>query len=510
MAYRSLIPLAVTGSLIAVAVALRWQGRDLPSQLFRAELIRRNGFGLWNGQWYGGHPTLDYSVIVPALGAVLGPVAVGAMSAVVSTVLFNHLAQRYFGQHALFGSIWFAAGTVCNVIVGRITFACGLAFALAAVVALAHRALPLAALLAAAASLTSPVAGVGALLAVAAWTLSRRENRGRGIAVGLCGGLPLVAISVLFPTTGWFPYEPWAFGWDLAVALVIMVAIGPAVRTVALAAAAYSAAAAAVFLVANPLGGNISRFGQFFAGPLLACALSGRRRIVVLLLAVPLLAWQWVPVIDTIASGSDDQSAQASYYKDVLTFLTGPARLGGRVEIPSTYSQWESVRAALVVPLARGGERQLDIGFNPMFYDNAGFDAARYQAWLQDNGVEYVALPDARLDDSSLVERALLLGGLPYLTPAYRDAHWTVWRFDGFAGLVTGPARVIELATDGVTLSVDQPGDVTLRVRYSPHWTIDGTGCIESENGWTRLSGLEQGVVHLTQSLGSGRSCPRQ
>ena len=121
---------------------------------------------------------------------------VGAISGVVSTLLFNHLALRYFGPRAIYGSIWFAAGTVCNLIVGRITFACGLAFALAAVVALAHRAVPLGAIFAAATSLTSPVAGVGALLAVCAWALSRRENRRAGVAVGLCAGLPLAAISL--------------------------------------------------------------------------------------------------------------------------------------------------------------------------------------------------------------------------------------------------------------------------------------------------------------------------
>jgi hypothetical protein len=298
--------------------------------------------------------------------------------------------------------------------------------------------------------------------------------------------------------------------WDLFVALVIVLAIGPAARTLAWAAATYSAAAAAVFLVANPLGGNISRFGQFFAGPLLACALSGRRRVIVLLLAIPLVAWQWVPAIDAIATGRGEPSTESSYYEDVITFLTAPARLSGRVEIPTTYLQWESVYAALSVPLARGGERQLDIGLNPMFYDDAGFDATDYEAWLSDNAVEYIALPDTRLDDSSLTEGALLLGGLPYLTPVYRDPHWSVWRFDGFTGLVTGPARLLDLGTDHVTIEVDQPGDVTLRVRYSSHWDIDGNGCIQSDNGWTHLINLEPGVVHLTQSLGSSRKCPKQ
>ena len=71
----------------------------------------------------------------------------------------------------------------------------------------------------------------------------------------------------------------------------------------------------------------------------------------------------------------------------------------GRVEIPSTYRHWEAAYAAPQVLLARGWERQLDIVYDPIFYSKPLTEQS-YHAWLTSNGVAFVALPDARLDDS--------------------------------------------------------------------------------------------------------------
>src|SRR2546423_12555196 len=66
-----------------VAIVLRWQGGDLPAQIFRADLVRRDGFRLWNHEWFGGHATLSYSVLSPVLGSLTGPIALGALSGIV-------------------------------------------------------------------------------------------------------------------------------------------------------------------------------------------------------------------------------------------------------------------------------------------------------------------------------------------------------------------------------------------------------------------------------------------
>src|ERR687894_2966531 len=73
---------------------------DLASALFRAELFGREGFTIWNGQWYGGHHTPAYSVLSPPLGWLLGPQLMGAISAVAATTCFTVLARSHFGREA--------------------------------------------------------------------------------------------------------------------------------------------------------------------------------------------------------------------------------------------------------------------------------------------------------------------------------------------------------------------------------------------------------------------------
>ena len=91
---------------------------------------------LWDSQWFSGVPTLDYSVLSPAFGALTGPIALCTASGVASAFLFHRLVHRAFGAAAWVGSLWFATSTVTNLVVGRATFALGVAFALGALLAL--------------------------------------------------------------------------------------------------------------------------------------------------------------------------------------------------------------------------------------------------------------------------------------------------------------------------------------------------------------------------------------
>ncbi len=121
------------------------------------------------------------------------------------------------------------------------------------------------------------------------------------------------------------------------------------------------------------LGGNVSRLDQYVAGPLLACALLPRRRMLLVVVAVPLLDLAVVP-------GRRRHRVRAHRSVDARSRTTSrsstypgqPAAGGpiGRVEIPSTYRHWEAAYAAPKVLLARGWERQLDIAYNPIFYSS--------------------------------------------------------------------------------------------------------------------------------------------
>jgi hypothetical protein len=254
------------------------------------------------------------------------------------------------------------------------------------------------------------------------------------------------------------------------------------------------------------MGGNVSRLGQYVGGPLLACALlTHRRRWLLAALAIPLVIWQGYPAIDGIAFAASDPSTKAAYYQPMIDYLDTQEGPIGRVEIPSTFRHWEAAYAAPHLLLARGWERQLDIAYNGIFYDD--LTVVEYQQWLRDNAVAYVALPDAQLDDSSLVERDILLAGQPFLQEVWRDAHWRVWKVAGFMGIARGPATLLELSPDRMVLDVHEPGDVLVRVRGASHWRVPGGGCARStKTGWTVLKNLPLGHVRVTQSL-TGSPC---
>jgi hypothetical protein len=496
---------AVAAALAITAVMAGWRGTDLAAQVFRADLVKQYGMVLWNGQWFGGHATLSYSVLTPVLSALVGPVAVAIVSGVAGAILFERLARHQLGAASWLGATWFGAGTAANVVVGRVPFALGMALGLAAMLALQRRLVVVAAIAALLTTLASPVAGAFVVIGGAAWALGGGRRRWwSGAVVAAAVLLPLAVLHVMFPGDGFFPYEAWALAMDVALAAVCFALASRQHVTVRIGALLYASMAVLVFLVPNPLGGNISRFSQFFVGPIVACLLWPRRKLLVGLLAAPLLAWQWTPALQTIVRPEDPAEVSRSYYEPLVDQVLARTSVPGRMEIPVTVNHWESAYVADRIPLARGWERQLDLAYNEIFY-NGRLDAVSYERWLVDNGVQFVALPDAELDDSSLIEAQLLASAPPYLELTWSGPHWQLWRFRGYQGLVSGPATVVRQDVTGFQLHVHVDGDVILRARPSSHWHVDGEGCVAStDDGWLLLKGLQPGTVDLTQQwLGS-------
>ena len=119
---------AAAFSLVVIVTGMR--GADYPAQYFRAAIFDADGFTIWNNAWYSGHFTPSYSLITPLLSAWFGPVAVTVGSSVASAFLFGRLAALAPGKLARWAAVVFAASTVANVLVGRTTFALGIAFGL--------------------------------------------------------------------------------------------------------------------------------------------------------------------------------------------------------------------------------------------------------------------------------------------------------------------------------------------------------------------------------------------
>jgi hypothetical protein len=489
------MPAGLAGSLAAVAAVLGWRGGDWPAQLLRVELIEASGPGIWNNLWFAGHHTPAYGVLFPMLGALLGPHAVAVASCVLAAWCFHDLVRGR--PQSLAASLLFAAGTVVNVAVGRLTFALGLAVAMAALAAARRGRIVLAAVLALATAPASPVAGVALAVALTAWWMHERRSRLAVLAV--LAALPVGVAAALFPQGGEFPFRGGAVLWSLGVAAIV--GLVTTERVVRRGALVYAAGCVATFAVANPLGANLTRLGMFAAAPLVVLT---ARRVRVPFVASALAAtlwWQWSPALDGIVRAGRDPSSAVEYHLPLVDAVRARADSPVRVEVVPTLRHWEAVHVASRLPIARGWERQLDMGRNAVFYDTR-LDAVAYHAWLRDNAVQFVALPDAALDPSGREEARLIRAGLPFLQLVWSDEHWRLYRVVDAAPLADGPARVVALDPERVVLDVTESAPVLVRVRWTNHWSLDRTGTVAAgRGGWTVVELDRPGRVTLRADL---------
>jgi hypothetical protein len=499
-------PVLTAGLLAAVYVIVSPPTQDLAAHLFRAQLFAQQGFGLWNDYWYGGHHILGYSVLFPAISALLTPQLAAALAATATAAVFEPLVRRHFGERAWLGAALFGAATAINLYTGRLPLAFGALPALAAIAALDRGHTASAAGLAFLSALCSPVAALFAALAAAGYALGAALP-GRRIAAALPGAAvavaalaPVALLAIAFPEGGTEPFGATTLVPVLVVCAVTVVAAPRTAPALRAGAVVYALATVILFVIPSPVGSNIARLGTLLAAPL-AALIWWRRRAVLLALAAPALLYiGWQAPVRDVAAVAGDPSTTTAYYQPLLRFLT--AQPGGRmrefrVEIPFTNSHWEADRVAARVPLARGWERQLDVADNPVFYDGR-LNAATYERWLHRNAVRYVALPDARLDYSARAEGALIRGGLAYLRPVMRSAHWRVFAVADPTPIAQGAATLTAMGPDWVRLEARRPGTVTLHVHFTPYWAlVSGSGCVAPAGDLTRVTVRRAGPVRL-------------
>jgi hypothetical protein len=498
--------LLVAAALAVAYLVLHPFSADLAAQVYRTELFQRVGFTLWNGQWFAGHHAPGYSVLFPPLAAAIGPRVVGALAAVASALLFERLARPHFGSRARLGALWFGAASATNLFTGRLTFALGVAIGLGALLAAQRGRARLGAALAVLCPLGSPVAGLFLALAALAWFWA--DRRRAALALALAALATAAVLVAAFPEGGTEPFAVSAFWPTLAFAAAVLILVPARERWLRHGALLYAAASVVAFSLSTPMGSNVVRLGTLFGGPLLALALWRRRGWALAALALPLLYWQWMPPVRDVAAASGDPAVHAAYYAPLNRFLAA-AHPTGRVEIPPTRNHWETAYVSPHFALARGWERQLDIKYNPLFYAPR-LAPQRYRAWLRANGVQYVALPDARLDYAAHTEAALVRAGLPYLRPVWRGGHWQVFRVRGAAPLVSAGAagaHLVALDPNGFTLDVRRAGSLDVRVRYTRYWSLErGAGCVlPAPGGFTRVLATRPERLRVVAELEPGR-----
>jgi len=510
------LPAVALSAALAIAM-LVWNPPvgDLAAQVFRTELFQRGGLAIWNGSWYGGHYTLTYSVLFPPLAALLGPRLVGTLAVVVSAYLFDRLVRDRWGDSARWATLWFGAGVVTLLADGQLTFALGVVFGLAALRCLQLRRPALALIAAAACALSSPVAAVflaGVLLAAA-----RRSDVVAVWVAALALALTLIP-NLVFPGAGEFPF---AFSSYLAIplwcgsALYVTRGLGEEERQLRRVILAYLLAATAIWLVPNAMGGNAVRLGALFGGPVLAAVVLARRpRVPVWFLALFLaggLYWQLTASVTQIARSVGDPSTSSAYFAPLAGWLREHGDRAVRIEVPPTANHWESAYLAPEFDLARGWLRQLDTTREAIFYGEKPLTDRAYRAWLRDNAIRYVALPDAPLDYSSEAERRLILSQPPYLEPRWSNPHWRVYEVRDPAPLVQplagAAAEVRWVSHSAFALDVTRPGEFLVRVAFTPYWSIArGEGCLLRRGDWTVARASHPGVFRVAADFSLPRA----
>ncbi|WP_207919568.1 hypothetical protein [Micromonospora sp. KC207] len=509
-------------------------GTDLAAQVARADFVGRHGATPVDLGWYGGVDQFGYSLFTARLAAWTGPRPLGAVAAVLAAAALGHLFARHRARRPLLAGVLGAVVLVGNLASGRVTFTVGLALGLFALCAVdtdrptapgwvRPARLALAGLLAALTTWASPVAGLFIGLAGAALVLAslrRGPGPGRALPAGwradrplgesltlcLAPALALAPMALLFGNGGTQPFTAESMRINVALAMVVFFAVPRRRRTLRVGAALTVLLLVAAQLVPSPIGSNALRLPMLFALPLLAgyAPLPGPWLAGLLAACV----WWQNPVMIADLSRAGSPESAAAYYRPLVDELARRQPVG-RVEVVPLRDHWESAYLPDTVPLARGWERQVDTARNPLFYGD-DLTAGAYAAWLRREAVAYVALaPDSVPDRYARQEAALVAAGQPYLREVWRDGTWRLYAVTEPAPLVGPPGRLVDSGRAAVGFTVDAPGDVLVRVRWSRWLTLTGPGgCLApAPDGFVAVRGATPGAYRVGSSLRPSGQC---
>ena len=527
----------ITALMGLVYVFISPPSSDLAAASYRSALFAGEGFTLWDNSWYGGHHLPAYSVLAPALGALIGPQLVAAISLTVASALFAALIEAHFPPRATrIAALWFALGAGIALLSSRVPFDLGVAIGLGALLAAQRGRWWGALALAVLCSLASPVAGAFLAIASLAWTLAG-PARAWPAALTAAAIVPIALLALAFPEGGTQPFVASAFYPAFVGILLIGLVIPPEQRVLRIGVVLYALMMIGAYVIPSAVGGNADRLGVLVGASIAACVLAGgshqggrrldRRAWLLILFAPALLYWQANAPVADFASAASDPAVHASYYEPLIAELdalgVGYGRRPARIEVVPTADHWEARWLAPHVMIARGWERQLDTLRDGVFYDESNaLTAARYRAWLGAQAISYVALPDAPADYSAVKEAQLLGrsdaahgqaggGGVPYLREIWQSRHWRLFAVLGATPLAEPPAVLTAVGHDWFTLLAPRAGAFTVRVRFTPYWVpspagprpgsprpSSGHGCVSSApGGWTLVSVPMAESIHV-------------
>jgi hypothetical protein len=490
---------AIVAGSIAVVVAVAYllappMGRDFSAQQAHAELAELHWPALLDLRWYGGFSPLGYSVLSPPVMALLGVPLTTVLAYVATVVLFAALLKDIGVARPVAGAI---LGAVCftgNLVVTRTTFELGLAIGLGALLALILGRLRVASILSFLAPLASPVAGL--FLGVAGGALFLSGRRGAGVTLAVSALVPTVAVGLAFGNGG---YQTFAAKQALISLLVCVGVAGlcwrtPVVRWGGLLSALLVAAA---YLLPTPVGTTATRLPELFAAPIIVAVATVRVGAVIATTVTVVLLLPPVSITETRERG--DAALSAEFYAPLLHQLAA-RRVAGPIEVVPTLRRGEAAFVAPVVPIAKGWSRQADTGRNAIFYDGT-LSADTYRKWLDDNAISHVAISNGPYDWSAPDEVTLVRGGLPYLQTVWWDKTWTLYAVTKPRPVISLPGQLIDRGPVSLTVSLPEPGEYVVRLRWSRYLTASN-GCMRpTEDGWSMVVVERPGIAKIEGSL---------
>ncbi len=489
--------LVVSSAVVAVWALYQPRTADLAAQVYRSRLFERVGWVLWDNGWFGGHAVPGYSLLTPWLMANVGIGVTGAVAATVTTLTFAAIV-RQLRACGPWPTAWVAWAAASDLLIGRVTYAVGLALALLAVLALlcGRRAL-VACVLAAMSAAASPVAGAFVALALAIWWTVDRDRA--ILAAGACGAAVTVGCAIAFGDGGTQPYSIWGAAVAVAITVALRVGLARDALLARRALLAYTLVAASCWLLPTPMGGNIARLGVAFALPV---ALLARRRVPTAHTAVvasAAAAWLLFAPVTEVTKSLAAPDTHAAYFRPLLEQLGRRVTMPARVEVVPSSTRWEAVFVGARYPLARGWETQLDRARNALFY-RPELGGPEYARWLRANAVSFVALSRAPKERWGRREEQLVRAGVDGLHAVWASGNWRLYRVASPRPLASG-GRVVEIGTDRVVLQVTTPGRVVLRVHWSRFWDGGAATCITRRpDGYMDLGVRRAGTVTLRVS----------
>jgi hypothetical protein len=469
----ALVATAVATVLACAYLAAPLMGGDLSAQLAHADFARSHPLTPVDLRWFGGTLPFGYSLWVPALMALLGGRVVGAVSAVAATFIAVNLFQRVGARRPTLGGIAAAICQASNLAEGRVAFAAGMACGLGALLAVTGttaKRRTITAIWAILAGAANPVAALLLWLCAAVAVLRRRFGDAAVLLVS--SALPVAIISGAFADGGRQVFNPVDALRAALVSVLVAVVVPGRYRAVRLGAGLGVVMVVSAYVLPTPVGGNAMRLTLLFAVPLVAALVECRPALTALTIAVAVLVQ--TPVTFGTVTGAGAPATHASYYSGLIRAIHAQGPVTGRLEIPELTGHWEAAYAARKVPLARGWLRQVDTELNDdVFYRHLPTPAT-YRSFLDDNAVEYVAVPDARLTFYGRREAALIRTELPYLSDVWHDRHWTLYAVDNPVPIVESPGALIGYTADKITFTAPYGSTVKINIRWFAWLTVNG------------------------------------